>query len=285
MWVESVHIVKKLNSEADPKVIRISDIINEICERNGIRVIKDPKALNMGTFIIAIGGDGTVLHAMKLELGSCPVLGINLGRVGFLADLDYSKLENRVEFANTMEDILTDPDENLVTTRRSFLELFQTDEGDVFKWVRGYAINEFTFAPRYSDQMIEYQMLIDGFDAGIHRANSVIISSATGSTAYNLSAGGALMMPESDELQITPVAPIKMTSRPLIVPTNHEVIIKVMNPSDFVIRADGQLIDPDECLMTKPFYVRIDTQKTTLCHMKGWNFFDVLMNKLNWEKE
>lgn len=281
MIIESVFIVRKLNSENDERVMKIADVIKDVCKRNDILLIEDENDLRIRTFIIAIGGDGTVLYAMNKEIGNSYTLGINLGRVGFLADLDYSDVYTRDVFEKTIEDILVHPTDNLVITERTVLELTQPIL--CYSPALGFAINEFSFANRSADALIEYRLKIGKFDAGVHRANSVIISTATGSTAYNLSAGGALMMPEGEGIQITPVAPLKLTSRPIVVPPGNEITVEILNHQYSTIRADGQELK-DGIDFTKPFVIGAHRFKAKLCHMKSWNFFDVLMEKLNWEK-
>lgn len=281
MKIESVFIVKKLNSENDPIVAQIAEMIEDVCSKLFITVLKDVSELGTTSLIIAIGGDGTVLYSMKLTITN-PVLGINLGKVGFLADLNYSDIISHGEFYSLMAKILTRPDDNLVVTQRAVLGM--TQQCGIFTNIvqDGYAVNEFTFSNIQSDSMIEYHIEIDGYDAGIHKANSVIISSPTGSTAYNLSAGGALMMPEGGAMQITPVAPIKLTSRPIVVPPNHDITIQLLNPANSIVRADGQILNHVD--LNSPIDISVCSHRANLCHMKDWNFFDVLMEKLNWEK-
>lgn len=149
--------------------------------------------------------------------------------------------------------------------------------------------NEIGVAPVHSDSMICYRLEIGGMDAGVHRANAILASTATGSTAYSLSAGGALMVPDVNSIQLVPVAPLTMTSRPIVVAGKSKVKITAWG-GDIAVRCDGQVVNLQHTLkytQKHPFEIQITTHKkrVKILHLKGWNFFEMLTQKLGWQKE
>ena len=135
--------------------------------------------------------------------------------------------------------------------------------------------------------MITYRLLFDDTDAGIYRANSILVSSPTGSTAYSLSAGGALMMPSIQALQVVPVAPLTMTARPIIVSADTQIEIQAWG-GQVATRSDGLEWITSHVDYTKeePFSLFVQNQGSVrILHNKDWNFFDMLTQKLGWIKE
>lgn len=236
------------------------------------------------TLIIAVGGDGTMLSAMRIaaEKGAIAT-GINLGNVGFLTDIGFDRNDSfaRVKLTNDLIEIFEDPESYTIENRMS-LTATRNQNGDFF--CENHMFNEFVISNTYSDEIINYHLSIDGVDAGNHRANAIIIGTPTGSTAYTLSNGGALLYPSMNVIQIVPVAPLSLTSRPIIVPGSSTITIDVTTDKTLTLRGDGQRLRvfPDQEPVTLGFIkYPLDTR---ILHPKGWNFFDMLTNKLGWKK-
>lgn len=267
------HLVPKLNAPNDREVLDVIAEIRSIANTFGVKEIDCVQDITSETLIIAVGGDGTMLEAMRRSACNGGVaFGINMGNTGFLTDCSPNDMfRNVVALLGKSDTVLKD----WVITERLVLD---TDH------ISSVACNEIAVSRLYSDSMIKYQLTIGGVNAGTHRANSLVISTPTGSTAYSLSAGGALMMPHMQAIQVVPVAPMTMTSRPFIIPHTSEVVVKVW-ADDISLRADGQIVKSYQYdFNTKPFVVRVSAHASPakVIHPRKWNYFSVLTKKLGW---
>lgn len=274
----TVHILSKLNSEDDPAVRAVVKQVEVAVLACGIKRV-DRFDIEGHTLIIAVGGDGTMLEAMRMAaLHDATAIGINLGRVGFLSDINVKD-----EVHGPVEAQLYKLLSGQLLTHVEHRTVLVSSIND-----RAIACNEISVSPLQSDSMVTYHLHVGHTSAGIHRANSIMVSTATGSTAYSLSAGGALMMPELDALQIVPVAPITMTSRPLLVPGSSNIRLEVIS-TGIAVRTDGQMIDSNGSSWTRkdPYVISIRRylREAKVLHITGWNYFDVLTQKLGWIKE
>lgn len=279
---KNISIVRKLNSETSEKVQQVVNVVQEAATACDLP-INDIRTDD--TLLIAIGGDGTMLEAMRQSVFNGAVcIGINLGRVGFLTDLSLEESMLDANLYYQLCDIILGQ-ANVWVEKRRMLFAKRPDLVN-FSQIAG---NEVSVSSRYSDTMICYQLKIGNMTAGMHRANSVMVASATGSTAYSLSAGGALMMPDLRSMQIVPVAPLTMTSRPIVVPSHVEVEIRAWG-GPISVRYDGQV--DKYCNKTvhteeNPFVIQVTTaaHSANLLHLADWNYFDILTQKLGWQKE
>jgi NAD+ kinase len=181
-------------------------------------------------------------------------------------------------------------DKVIETLQSAWNDRLQCDERSVLKALINdteyYALNDFVISCTLSDTTMQYSLMVhDGF-AGNHLANGVIISTATGSTAYALSVGGAIIMPSLDVMQVVPIAAQTLTSRPLIVSGSGGVSIKFQNIEDrpVTVRADGNPIDVEFNQKNVFGFVDIKTSNyvVKLLHHHSWNHFDILTQKLGW---
>lgn len=273
-----IFFVPKLNDAESQVVGQICNKIHEIVRTQ----FEFPTInhLDNKSLVIAIGGDGTMLEAMRIahKCGGVAT-GINLGKVGFLTDFPNDR-------TLTAELLSMFRDDHRPIEQRIALQCHQTDKvvGDTAPYQR-LAFNEFVISNKLSDHLIKYTLFIGDRCAGVHRANALIVGTPTGSTAYSLSAGGGLLLPSMEALQIIPVAPISMTSRPIIVPSNEEVRISIETQDDWILKADGTTLGSFENNMY------IDTQlvitqsnfKVNILHSRHWSYFDMLTQKLGWK--
>lgn len=272
----SVHVVPKLNASGDATITKVVNLVTDTAKRLNVDVV-GPTGINRGTLVVAIGGDGTMLEAMRVAArADATAIGVNLGRIGFLTDISVQEHLTHAFAAALLR--LTDT----FVEERILLETSRADN---------LAVNEVSVSQLYADSMITYRLLIGNVDAGVHRANGILVSTPTGSTAYSLSVGGALMMPEMEAIQIVPVAPSTMTSRPIIVPATTSIELQVWG-GDVTVRTDGQVVDnvtESGWTPTKqsPYVIRVNAfnNKAKVLHFAGWNFFDVLTEKLGWKHE
>ncbi len=221
--------------------------------------------------VVAVGGDGNILGAARaLSPFGVPLLGVNRGRLGFLADVSPDEIEPRIG------EVLA----GHYTTEEHFLL-----EGEVLvdgKKEVTCALNEIILHSALMAKMMEFDLYIDG--AFVYRQNSdgLIISSPTGSTAYALSAGGPIMHPSLDAMVLVPMFPHTLTSRPLVVPGNSELRIEIDSTfgTDAKISFDSQLeyaIKPGESVV-----IRKQKEKLKLIHPPGHSFYGVCRSKLDW---
>jgi NAD+ kinase len=137
----------------------------------------------------------------------------------------------------------------------------------------------------YSDNLIKYHLEIDGVDAGYHRANGVVVGTPTGSTAYTLSNGGGLILPSMNVMQIVPISPLSMSSRPIIVPGDSVVRITVETEGTWILKGDGNRMCEFTSDHPSPSIdITQSNHKARILHTKDWNFFEMLSNKLHWKK-
>lgn len=240
-----------------------------------VRIIESFAEADGNTIVIPVGGDGTALHAMKAaaEVGAS-VIGVNLGKVGFLTDIPGSRsaistLLNTVLMANHGHDVFKEEKRSLLSVsmhRKTFT-----------------ALNDFVVSDLYSDSVVQYSLDFGGQWAGTHKANGVIVATPTGSTAYAMNAGGAIIEPDLNVIEIIPIVPMSISSRPIIARGARGVNIRVLNKNGRMIlfKADG--IECWRCDAGESYIeVMQSDQKVTLLHYRDWNFFQQLSNKLNW---
>jgi NAD+ kinase len=226
----------------------------------------DLKDLNS---FISIGGDGTLLesvtHIGKAEI---PILGINTGRLGFLATINRDEAENAIH--------------NIVAgkyrlDKRTLLQL-NTNQ-DVFGRLN-FALNDFTVVKKDTSSMITIHTYIDGEFLNSYWSDGIIISTPTGSTGYSLSCGGPLIFPRSGNFVITPVSPHTLTVRPIVVSDNSEISFRVEGRSrKFLLSLDSRIATVDHTVEIK--VLKADF-KVSLIQLEGQHYFKTLRQKLNW---
>ena len=277
---DQVVVIRKLNDMTNRNVMAIAAMVEQIAETHGVGVGTDPSPHSI---IVAVGGDGTMLEAMRLaQRSGAHVIGINMGNVGFLSELSAIRKEDLKDELHRL--FCDDWRYHHRIETRWFLRAKLSDNATAFG-----AGNEISVAGEKSDEMIRYQLVIDGADAGIHRANSILIATPTGSTAYSMSAGGALMVPNMKAMQIVPVAPFTLTSRPIIVSGSSKIQIRAWG-AKVAVRLDGNERYVADRIHTQddPYVVKIDIDDhgpVNMVHAADWNYFNVLTEKLGWIKE
>jgi len=281
----SVVVIRKLDGGKEhPLTDKVIDLIKAECSFYRIIPVYidvfEPDQVGTDTLFIAVGGDGTMIHAMKLAAQfNAHVIGINTGRLGFLNDFSHEpeSLIHDLERVFNYRTAITD--DRLLIKAAISTELTQ----DQFVAV---SVNEFSIAHWESDTILNFDLLVDDQFAGSHRANSVIVATPTGSTAYSLSAGGAILYPSMDVMEIVPVASLRMASRPIVV--NGNSVVKVIVHSSvrngpIIIRSDGQkVLTWDVAAQPNVISISRSEHKAKIIHSRNWNFFDTLSTKMGW---
>lgn len=219
--------------------------------------------------VISIGGDGTFLKAAsRVGKKNIPILGINTGRLGFLADISPEEMEE------TFDEIYNN---HYKVEERSVLQLHCDDK----KLMESpYALNEIAVLKRDSSSMISIHTAINGAHLTTYQADGLVVSTPTGSTAYSLSVGGPVIVPHSKTIAITLVAPHSLNVRPIVICDDWEITLDVESRShNFLVAIDGR---SESCKETTR--LRISRADYSIKVIKRFNhiFFDTLRNKLMW---
>lgn len=278
-----IGIVPKLN---DPLKSAVKDAVSAITEfgnANNLETSLDPEEFNEETLIVALGGDGTMIQALKHSVASHGIcVGFNLGNVGFLTDYSGASTDTIITELHSIIKRAEEEGRSIIDQMPVLYVKARINE----KEVDAIAINDIAISGAYADSMVSYRMLLDGKNAGVHKANGVIISTPQGSTAYGLSVGGSIIHPDSPVMQIAPVAPIHLTSRPITVPQTSFLRFFVESRA-VSIRTDGQLLSQVENMQSptvQNISVRLYDIKANIIRPPEWNFFQTLSHKLHWNE-
>ena len=220
--------------------------------------------------LLVFGGDGTMLRMAREIAGSqTPILGINLGSLGFLTAVPSRELPRalqqvwRGEFQFESRALIE------VTGRANDRPIHQR------------ALNDFVICRSDTPRLIELEVSVDAQPLTRYRCDGIIVSSPTGSTAYSLAAGGAVVFPLAKVFELTPICPHTLSNRSLILDLDSTIQVKVISPKPAtVLSADGQVLTPlgrDDVLT-----IRRSRRTVRLMHLAGSSFFDTLRKKLHW---
>ncbi|AVM70203.1 hypothetical protein C3V36_13655 [Lachnospiraceae bacterium oral taxon 500] len=221
--------------------------------------------------IITLGGDGTIINVAKEAAArALPVLGINLGHLGFLAETEescaFSALTEIFNGRYTIE-------------KRMMLSAYGLEAGE--KRFYGSVLNEVVLKRHDISRMMAYTLRINGNLAGHYRADGVILSTPTGSTAYNLSAGGPIILPHCENIAVTPICPHSLSARPLVLSATDVIELefdRLHGLDDFFVTLDGSEMIPISP-GTRVQVIRSE-RTTNLIRRENTNFFSVLNDKL-----
>ena len=221
--------------------------------------------------LISIGGDGTILKAMTfVQHLSIPIVGVNSGRLGFLAKIKIEKLEEAIE------EIISG---NYSISERSLIEVTISEKNEELSRLN-FALNEITVSRKNTTSMISVETWLDDEYLTSYWADGLIVSTPTGSTGYSLSCGGPVIMPESDSFVLTPIAPHNLNARPLVISSNKIIKLKVSG------REDEHLVSLDSRIKTLPNNTTITIQKAPfnmhMIELKDERFIETLRKKLLW---
>lgn len=238
---------------------------------------------------VSLGGDGTMLTAMRTAVRQPEgtVLGINFGTLGFLTSFDGNILATESTITSMIVDLFQQNQESWKLEYRSILTAefpINTDATDSLDNRIISAVNEILITTPTRRNPLEYDVFVDDNYVATQRGDGVIVATATGSTAYAMSAGGAIMCPSTRAMQIVPLAAHTLTSRPIVVGehSNVRIIPKFTNRvKEVEILYDG--LHTYTASKDINFNVQIcNDQAVGVWRTKIWNFFDVLREKMNW---
>jgi NAD+ kinase len=220
--------------------------------------------------LMVFGGDGTMLRVAREAAGSqTPILGINVGSLGFLTDVPSDHLEDALKQIWAGEAILE---------TRPLIEATGAAQGQA---VSILALNDFVVTRGAAPRLIELEVSVDDDVLTRYRCDGLIVCSPTGSTAYSLAAGGSVVSPLAEVFTLTPICPHTLSNRSVIVSLNSTVMVKVISQKvEVVLTADGQTTFP--LAAGDVITIRKSAQSIRLLHLAGSSFFKTLRRKLNW---
>jgi NAD+ kinase len=222
--------------------------------------------------MFSIGGDGTILDTVPFVLDSgIPVLGINMGRLGFLSSISKN------EIVNAVNSVLTG---DYTVEQRALLELVSPEK--VFDNVK-YALNELNVIRNPEHSLLAIKVFVDDVYLNTYWGDGILLATPTGSTAYSLSAGGPIIAPNAKNFVITPIATHNLTVRPVVIPDDSTIRIQVEGrEKKFVFSMDSRSCTLDTS-------VQLEVRKAGFClnlvRMRGEDFFGTIRNKLMWGKD
>jgi len=275
-----------LGRHEDPRVAEPITTLAEYLDQAGVEVLTaedmslafearrlpEPELADTADLIIAIGGDGAMLYAGQLaRRGDIPLLGINRGRLGFLADVTPEEMLDSVGHVLAGE---------FTTDKRLVLEarLERPDADDT----TALALNDVVLQRRETGRMLDFVTRMNGRYVNTHAGDGLVIATPTGSTAYSLSCGGPIIEPRLDAVVVVPVAPHTLSDRPIVLPASLGIELRLLERENTraEIMADGHSmgeIRPQDKLLVGASETRL-----TLLHPPGYDFFGILRSKLHW---
>lgn len=238
----------------------------------GVPVAKGADLVKRASMLISLGGDGTILRTARLVgRREIPILGVNLGKLGFLAEVSIEELGTALE-------------EVLEGRYRTESRMMLVAEGKGLGR-RGYgALNDIVLDLSGTARVIHVETRVDGEFVATFTGDGIMVSTPTGSTGYALSNGGPIITPDQSAIMVSPICPHNLTARPIVLPDSVTIDLTVRSaPGKVHVTADGQ----PELFMNAPVHVRVRKApfRTILVKRVGTNYFDVLRSKLQWGKD
>jgi NAD+ kinase len=231
---------------------------------------EDEKIAEIADLVIAVGGDGTLLHAARALAGKAtPILGVNLGGLGFLTEI------KREEFFSALESILRNDFEveDRMMVKAEVLRRGKVRESFI-------ALNDIVISMGAVARAITLEIHINGEFLGRYIADGVIVATPTGSTAYSLSGGGPIVKPGVEAMILTPICPHSLSIRPIVIPSSEIIDIAASNHKGILLTIDGQhskLLIPQEVVR-----VSRAVERVRLIKSGERNFYELVRTKLGW---
>lgn len=241
----------------------------------GARGVAERQFATEADLIIAVGGDGTMLYAAELSReGDIPLLGVNRGRLGFLADV------SPVDMLQSLDKVLSgnySKESRLLLTAR-----IEAPDGTIRS---AMALNDVVLQRRDTGRMLDFETRIADTYVNTHSGDGLIVATPTGSTAYALSCGGPIIEPILDAVVVVPICPHTLSDRPIVIPASLAITIQLQHREDTSaeITVDGHsmgsLAADDVLTISK------SDKRITLIHPPGYDYYEILRSKLHWGRD
>ncbi len=233
------------------------------------KFLPDEELIKSSNLVLSIGGDGTMLTtAYLLRNYSTPLLGVNIGKLGFLAELDTDSFNSFIgEIKNKTF---------IVEERMALIGRSDKNDDDGL-----YAINDIVIDKGPWQKMIELTIKVDDDYVSTFSADGIVIATPTGSTGYSLSTGGPIVNPTAKVIALSPIAPHTLNMRPLVLSSDQKITIMVNSPHEKIqVSCDGQRVYTYSSPAT--IFIQKSDQPVKLVHSSKTNYFEILRNKLYW---
>lgn len=279
-----IHKVAVVGRQDSREATRTATELAEWLGRRGVEVALDSETLRnrnlreVAVFepnkpydlVIVLGGDGTLLSVARTVGPRSPILGVNLGRLGFLTEISRAELYPRLVQVLSGDFVLED---------RAMLDIELRRDGRRLSSFR--AFNDLVIAKSALSRIIQLEVQMRGHLMAHYRADGLIISTPTGSTAYNLSAGGPIVYPILPVVVLTPICPHALAIRPIVVPDSEAIEVLLDSPKEKVfLTVDGQ--EGAQLAHRDQIVVRRSESVATLVRLPDRTFYDSLREKLKW---
>lgn len=278
-----------IGKHIDPRIAETIANLLHLLQQKGIKVIVDTKcakllpadavtSCNIDSFgtecdlVIAIGGDGTFLTATRAIVEhNIPLIGINLGRLGFLVDISPEQIQSK------LDNILNG---NYFEEKRHLLQTKIIRDNQIIH--EETAVNEVVVHRWVTPSMIEIVTHIDGVYLNSQRSDGLIISTPTGSTAYSLSAGGPILHPSLNALVLVPLSPHTLSNRPIVIDDASEIEISFCQTKQINALVTCDHLEIPEVLISDKILIKKLPNPIRILHPEDHDFFHILREKLNW---
>ncbi|MGZ4959091.1 MAG: NAD(+) kinase [Methylomonas sp.] len=235
----------------------------------GVHIERLPEHCDL---IIAVGGDGTFLTAARAVSDfEVPLLGVNLGRLGFLTDISPEQLPSR------LNEILAG---RYKTEQRHLLQAAIIRDGEIIH--RQTAVNEVVVHRWVTPSMIEIVTSIDGVYLNTQRSDGLIVATPTGSTAYSLSAGGPILHPALNALVLVPLNPHMLSNRPIVIDDNVEIEIRFSQTKQINALVTCDHLEIPDVRINDKIVIKKTPKPIKILHPEDHDYFHILRSKLNW---
>lgn len=260
-WCHKHQIAYRLSSELNESFRIGTDALGTITNQEN-------ELLTGATIAVTIGGDGTILHAaQRVSERNIPILGINSGRLGFMANIPEDQIETALEAVVSGQYRLDE---------RAMLQAWLPDGRSV------YALNEFLFSKKETATLVTITAHYGDDLVNRYRADGLIVASPTGSTAYSLSSGGPIVLPGTPVMILTPINPHTLTTRPLVLPADRRVTVTVEDDDaqHVLFSNDGRMSNLPE--RSGGIQVGLSDRSVNLIQLLNQDYFETLRSKLMW---
>lgn len=238
-------------------------------EVNNIKTFNISEDISGYDFLFSLGGDGTILDSVTYARSyEIPIVGINLGRLGFLSTISRSEIENVMQRLQAKE------------YRIESRSLLHMDSNQNLFAPHSFGLNEMTITKKESSSMIVVHTYVDGSYLNSYWADGLIVATPTGSTGYSLSCGGPLVHPSQKNFIITPVSPHNLNVRPMILSDQSKITFEIEGRSkEFLVSLDSRSVSVDDSVEIS---IQREQFEAKLVRFADSDYFDTLRNKLNW---
>jgi len=265
--VKKIALVANANKPAAGRIVQRAA---KLAAAAGMRPVTDESAARSADLVMVFGGDGTMLHWARATAGSgTPIFGVNIGGMGFLTAVSGKELSKAIQAIAARK---------FSTESRTLLSASGESNGTAF---RLNAMNDMVVSRGTVPRMIRVEVKVDGEVLTVYRCDGLVVGTPTGSTAYSLAAGGAIVAPDAGVFSITPVCPHTLSNRAVIVSQQSAVEVRLVDRQrDATLSADGS--DVVALAADSPVTIHRSRHKVKLARLPGSSFFQTLRQKLQW---